>query len=297
MTERPLRSWLYVPADDPRKIAKAAASEADVAILDLEDGCPADRKAAGRQCTAAALADTDFGDTRRYVRINPTTGPHWRADLEATQGAADGYVIAKASDPAAVTTVAAWLRAHRGRESDPDVAPVVTEDVAGVFAADATITADPLVGTVLWGTEDLSASLGAWAVHDERDELLDVFKVVRSLVLLTARRRTKRIIDTPHLRIGDLDGLAVQSRLVARMGFTGKQAIHPSHIPVINDAFTPAESEITAARELVAAFEDAGAAVVRVDDDMRDAPHLRRARAILALADAAAPGHEPERAR
>ena len=293
MTERPLRSWLYVPADDPRKIAKAAASAADVAILDLEDGCPADRKAAGRQCTAAALADLDFGDTRRYVRINPTTGPHWRADLEATGSAADGYVIGKASDPASVTTVSAWLRQNRdpnsapGSGRDPDVAPIVTEEVTGVFAADATVAADPLVGTVLWGTEDLSASLGAWTVHDERDELLDVFKVVRSLVLLIGRRHAKRVIDTPHLRIGDLDGLAAQARAVARMGFTGKQAIHPSHIPVINDAFVPDEREIKAARELVAAFEAGGAAVVRVDDDMQDAPHLLRARAMLALADAA----------
>ena len=295
MTERPLRSWLYVPADDPRKLAKAAASQADVAILDLEDGCPADRKPAGRQCAAAALADLDFGDTRRYVRINPTTGPHWRADLEATGGAADGYVIGKASDPAAVTTVAAWLRENRDPRPGPgpDVAPIVTEEVIGVFAADATAAADPLVGTVLWGTEDLSASLGAWAVQDERGELLDVFKVVRSLVLLVARRHDKRVIDTPHLRIGDLEGLAAQARVVARMGFTGKQAIHPSHIPVINDAFVPDELEIKAARELVAAFEEGGAAVLRVDDDMQDAPHLLRARAMLALADAAA----AERAR
>lgn len=297
MTERPLRSWLYVPADDPYKIGKAAASDADVAILDLEDGCPADRKDAGRRCVAAALVDTDFGSTLRYVRINPTRGHHWRADLEATRAAADGYVIAKASDPSAVITVAAWLRAHRHREPHPDVAPIVTEDIAGVFAAEATITADPLVGTALWGTEDLSASLGAWAVHDERDDLLDVFKVVRSLVLLAARRRAKRIIDTPHLRIGDLEGLATQARLAARMGFTGKQAIHPSHISVINDAFVPDETEVAAARELVAAFEHGGGAVVRVDDDMQDHPHLMRARAILALADAAAPAHEREQPR
>ncbi|HEX5195363.1 MAG TPA: CoA ester lyase [Solirubrobacteraceae bacterium] len=297
MSERPLRSWLYVPADDPRKIAKAAASKADVAILDLEDGCPAERKAAGRDCVASALAGEDFGATRRYVRINPTSGPHWRADLEATGGRADGYVIAKASRPSSVATVAAWLRSHRGGEADPDVAPVVTEDVAGVFAADATIAADPMVGTVIWGTEDLSASLGAWSVLDERDELLEVFQVVRSLVLLLARRRAKRIIDTPHLRIGDLEGLAAQARSVARMGFTGKQAIHPSHIAVINDAFVPGEAELRAARELVAAFEDADAAVVRVQDGMQDAPHLLRARTILALADAAGGEHERERPR
>jgi citrate lyase subunit beta / citryl-CoA lyase len=287
VSERPLRSWLYVPADDPHKIAKAAAGEADVAILDLEDGCPADRKVQGRECVAAALADTDFGDTRRYVRINAVDTPHWRADLDAVAGAADGYVIAKASSPEAVIAVAGVLRdAHAGRP-EPDLAPVVTEDVAGVFAADATITADPMVGTVIWGSEDLSASLGAWSVHDEHGDQLDVFRVVRSFALLVARRRAKRVLDTPWLQIRDLEGAAAEARRAARMGFTGKQAIHPAHVRVINEAFVPAEREVAAARALVEAFAADGAAVVRMDDGMNDAPHLKRAQAILALAAAA----------
>lgn len=283
----PLRSWLYVPADDPHKIAKAAAGDADVVILDLEDGCPAERKSTGRACAASALTDTDFGAARRYVRINATHTPHWRADVEATAALADGVVIAKASDPESVTTVAALVRAARGGAPEPDLAPIVTEDVDGVFAADETITADPMVGTVIWGTEDLSAALGAWTVRDERDRMLDVFRVVRSLALLTARRRGKRIIDTPWLRIGDLKGAAAEARLVARMGFTGKQAIHPAHVPVINDAFVPSEEELGAARALVEAFSADRTAVVRMHDDMNDAPHLRRARAMLELAEAA----------
>jgi citrate lyase subunit beta/citryl-CoA lyase len=286
MTGAPLRSWLYVPADDPRKIAKAAATNSDVAILDLEDGCPADRKAQGRRCAAEALAGTDFGATRRYVRINGVDTPHWRADLEAVAGAADGYVIAKASAPEAVTAVATVLReAHAGR-AEPDLAPVVTEDTAGVFAADATITADPMVGTVLWGTEDLSASLGAWSVHDDDGHPLDVFRVVRSFALLVARRRDKRVLDTPWLQIRDLEGAAAEARLVARMGFTGKQAIHPAHVGVINAAFIPTDREVTAAQALVDAFEADGGAVVRIDDGMNDAPHYKRALAILALAAA-----------
>ncbi len=287
MSERPLRSWLYVPADDAHKISRAATGEADVAILDLEDGCPADRKTQGRECVAAALAGTDFGTTRRYVRINGVDTPHWRADVEAVAGAADGYVIAKASSPRAVRLVAEVLREAHAAGPEPDLAPVVTEDVAGVFAADATITADPMVGTVIWGSEDLSASLGAWSVHDDDGQPLDVFRVVRSFALLVARRRAKRVLDTPWLQIRDLEGAAAEARLVARMGFTGKQAIHPAQIPIINEAFVPGEAEVAAARELVAAFEAGGAAVVRLHDDMNDAPHLLRARAVLALAHAA----------
>jgi citrate lyase subunit beta/citryl-CoA lyase len=152
------------------------------------------------------------------------------------------------------------------------------------------MTADELVTTVLWGSEDLSASLGAWSVKDDSGELLDVFRVVRSLTLLSAKRRGKRAIDTPYLTIGDLGGLEREARLVARMGFTGKQAIHPAQIPVINNAFVPDEAAVSAARALVAAFERAGDAVVRVDDSMADAPHLERARHILALAGEGAEG-------
>lgn len=288
MNERPLRSWLYVPGDDARKIAKAAAGHADVAILDLEDGCPADRKARGRELVATALTDSDFGRTRRYVRINGVDTPYWREDLEAVAGLADGYVIAKASRPEAVTQVARVLRGAHAGGTDPDLAPIVTEDIEGVFAADATIAADSMVGTVIWGSEDLSASVGAWSVHDDDDgRPLDVFRVVRSYALLIARRRAKRVLDTPWLSIRDLQGAAAEARLVARMGFTGKQAIHPAHVPVINEAFVPDDREVAAARALVEAFDADGAAVVRIDDGMNDAPHLKRARAILALAAAA----------
>ncbi len=296
-----MRSWLYVPADDARKIDKAAASDADVVILDLEDGCAADRKVRGRARVRAALADIDFGRSLRYVRINDLHSPHWREDIEQTAGAVDGLVLAKASDPQSVREVAALVRAQPGCAGQPpDLAPIVTEDVEGLFAAERTIAADELVGTVLWGSEDLSASLGAWSVRGQDGEPMDVFRVVRSLTLLVAKRHGKRVIDTPYLQIGDLAGATREARLVARMGFTGKQAIHPEQIPIINDAFLPDEAEIRAARELVSAFEHKGDAVVRLDDAMADAPHLRRAQQMLALAgdpaeagpDAPAPSHE-----
>jgi citrate lyase subunit beta/citryl-CoA lyase len=281
-----MRSWLYVPADDARKIDKAAASDADVVILDLEDGCAADRKVRGRARVRAALADIDFGRSLRYVRINGSDSPHWREDVEYTAGAVDGLVLPKASDPQWVHDIAELLRAQPGAGAQPpDLAPIVTEDVLGLFAAERTITVDELVGTVLWGSEDLSASLGAWSVRDDDGEPMDVFRIVRSLTLLVAKRHGKRVIDTPYLQIGDLAGATREARLVARMGFTGKQAIHPEQIPIINAAFLPDEAELRAARELVSAFEHKGDAVLRLDDAMADAPHLHRARQMLALAD------------
>jgi citrate lyase subunit beta/citryl-CoA lyase len=149
-----LRSWLYVPADDARKLAKAAGTDADVVILDLEDAVAGDRKAAARGLVARVLADTDFGRSRRYVRINAYDTPHWQADIEATAALRpDGYVLAKASSAEGVRAVAAALRSHltEAEAAAIDLAAIVTEDVEGVFAMNDTIVADPGVGTVLWG--------------------------------------------------------------------------------------------------------------------------------------------------
>jgi citrate lyase subunit beta/citryl-CoA lyase len=286
MSDPRRRSWLYVPGDDARKIDKAAASDADVVVLDLEDGCAADRKVQGRARVRAALADIDFGRSLRYVRINGSDSPHWREDVEQTADAVDGLVLPKASNPQSVHEIAELVRTPPGDGAQlPDLAPIVAEDVEGLFAAERTIAVDELVGTVLWGSEDLSVSLGAWSVRDEDGEPMDVFRVVRSFTLLVAKRHGKRVVDTPYLRIGDLAGARREARLVARMGFTGKQAIHPEQIPIINEAFLPDEAEIREARELVSAFEQKGDAVLRLHDAMADAPHLHRARHLLALAD------------
>ena len=285
-----LRSWLYVPADDQRKLTKAAGVDADAVIFDLEDATAGDRKPAARQRVADVLANTDFGRSRRYVRINAYGTPHWRADIEATAPLRpDGYVLAKASSAEGVRAIALALRAYLP-EADAariDLAAIVTEDVEGVFAMNDTVTADPHLGTVLWGSEDLSASIGAWSSKGEDGQLLDVFRTVRNLALLTAARHGKRAIDTPYLTIGDLDGLRTEARAVAAMGFTGKQAIHPEQIPVINEAFVPPAAAVEAARALVAAFDADGDAVVRMGNEMADAPHLNRARALIEIADRA----------
>ena len=177
VSERPVRSWLYVPADDPRKIAKAAASEADVAILDLEDGCAADRKVQGAPSGARRAG-------RPRLRAIPALRAHQRLRFASLArrprgrpaDAADGLVIGQGVRPDRGQRRGRLVRAQRGAgDQPPDLAPIVTEEVTGPVRRRATITADPLVGTVLWGTEDLSASLGAWR-SGRGGELIDVFR-------------------------------------------------------------------------------------------------------------------------
>jgi citrate lyase subunit beta/citryl-CoA lyase len=290
------RSWLYVPGDDSRKIAKAATVGADVVILDLEDGVPGDRKREARDTVRGALQQTDFGRSKRFVRVSAPPGPDWQEELAATlPGKPDGYVIAKASSPETVQSVAGFLRAEGGIGVDregPPLAAIVTEDVEGVLAAERTIAADPAVRFVFWGTEDLSASLGAWRVMDEQGELLDVFRFVRSLVMLHAVRLRIPLIDTPWLQIADLDGLRREAERSAWMGMAGKQVIHPSHVAIVNEAFVPTDRDRAEAEAIVGTLEAQHGGAARVNGAMADPPHLLRARHVLELI-AAANEHSP----
>lgn len=284
----PLRSWLYVPGGDAHKVAKAATSGADVVILDLEDGVAAADKERARSVVADALAGVDFAPSRRFVRVNALSSEHCHRDCEvACDAGADGIVVPKASDPVGMRRLADLVGSMaRPRVEAPVIAAIVTEDVEGVFAAARTIAAHDRVAVAMWGSEDLSASLGAWRVKDDSGTFLDVFRYVRSSTLLHAARLGRHAIDTPFLVLHDDDALAREACEAAWMGFAGKQAIHPRQVPIINRAFTPAQRDIEAAEALVAAFEEAGAAVVRVGGQMADSPHLLRARRILALARA-----------
>jgi citrate lyase subunit beta/citryl-CoA lyase len=273
----PPRSWLYVPAHDERKIAKARTAGADAVILDLEDGTPAGHKEIARERVARELAGRP-GPARYWVRINavePGTG--WEDDVDAARRAA-GLVIAKVSRPDQV-------RAVHERAGDLPLGPIVTENAAGVLAMAATLTAAPTVRTAFWGSEDLQADLGARAVRDDRGGLLDVFRVVRSLFLVHCAAAGVAAVDTPCLDIRDLDAVAADSRAAYLLGFAGKQVIHPAHVPGVNAGFLPTAAEVAAAREVVAAFGGRDGGAYRVAGAMVDQPHLRSARRVLARAD------------
>lgn len=278
----PMRSWLYVPGDSARKVTKAATSGADVCIVDLEDGVGPDSKADARRILAGVVPELDWGYTRLFVRIDPAGD--WEADLSAAVDAgAGGIVVPKASEPDLVSAMA-----HQIRDAGPklDIALILTEDAVGVRDMDRTLEAVPDTSAAFFGTEDLAASLGTRTVFDDAGQLLPVFETARGLFRLATAARGVPAIDTPYLAIDDPVGLGVSATAAAFQGFAGKQVIHPSHIPIVNDAFTPDRSEVERARSLVERFEEVGGGgALRVDGQMVDPPHLKKARSILALAD------------
>ncbi|MFN6977550.1 MAG: HpcH/HpaI aldolase/citrate lyase family protein [Gemmobacter sp.] len=288
-----IRSFLFVPGDSDRKLAKGAESGADALILDLEDSVAPDRKPAARGLVAEALAQPRGAGPELWVRINPLdTGG--MADLVAVVRAGPaGLVIPKPDGPAVLARISAMLDVLELREGVVQairLMPVATETARAPFAlgayADAGLTR---LWGLTWGGEDLATALGARTNRGPDGGWAFTYRMVRSATLMAARAAGVAPIDTLHADFRDEAGLIADSRAAAAEGFTGRLAIHPAQCAPINAAFTPSAEDIAHAERVVAAFAAApGIGVVGIDGRMYDIPHLRQAEAVLAQASALA---------
>jgi len=293
----PIRSWLFVPGDSANKLSKVAGLGADVVIVDLEDSVAPAAKPAARQLAHGFLLahrqQVLAGNRhRRWVRINALDGPFWRDDLSAVMPAAPrGIMVPKASGPEQLRMLAAELYEHEQRHAIPtgttQILPLVSETArAALTIADYgdPALAMPRLGGMSWGAEDLSVAIGAMRKRDGAGQWTDVFRMVRSQVLLAAHARGVAAIDTLHANFRDADGLKTAARAAYQDGFAGMLAIHPDQVRIINEAFTPRPDELAKALAIVGAFEDAGGAgVVQLDGQMLDQPHLQHARRVIEL--------------
>lgn len=268
------RSWLFVPADSEKKIDKALSTDADAVIFDLEDSVVPDRKPVARKLLKSLLPRS--GGPQWWVRINPIGSEYHKDDLQLI-GIADmhGIVLPKAESGADIIRLA-----HR--TGNIPIHAIVTETPASLFnLLSYRDPKSPLVA-MSWGAEDLSAALGASSKLGEDGELAFTYQLARSLCLAGAVAAGVQPVDGVFQDFRDEEGLAHEAEAARREGFTGKLAIHPAQVPVINAAFTPSAEEIHDATEIVAAFEahpDAG--TLSVGGKMVDRPHLMQARRIL----------------
>jgi citrate lyase subunit beta/citryl-CoA lyase len=273
MTFEP-RSWLFVPADSEKKIAKAVESEAEAVIFDLEDSVAPAQKAAARQCLKALGKRS--GGPQWWVRINPLGSEHHKDDLEVIAKAdVHGIVLPKAEGGADVTELA-----HR--TGNIPVHAIVTETAASLFGMlSYRDPRSPLVA-MSWGAEDLSAALGASSKYDADGGLSYTYRLARSLCLAGAVAAGVQPVDGVFADFRDEKGLLEEAQAAAREGFTGKLAIHPAQVAVINAAFTPGAEEVDHARAIVEAFDaEPNAGVLSVGGRMVDRPHLVQARRVL----------------
>jgi len=281
-----MRSFLFVPGDSERKLAKGAGSGADALVLDLEDAVAEDRIDIARGMVRDYLqSNRDRSGTRLWVRINPLSSEKALPDLAAiVAGAPDGILLPKltsAGDLALLDNYLTILEVREGIErGSVKVLLVATETAAAVFNLGSYKDVSKRLWGMTWGAEDLSAALGASTNRDESGELEFTYRIARSMCLLGAVAAEVEPIDTVFTNFRDTEGLIRESVAARRAGFTGKIAIHPDQVEPINRSFTPTAEEIEFARRVVAAFSS-GAGTVGLDGKMLDMPHLKQARRVL----------------
>jgi citrate lyase subunit beta/citryl-CoA lyase len=285
-----MRSLLFVPAHDARKLAKGLVSGADALIVDLEDAVPADQKPLARQM-AAEFVSQHRGRLPIFVRINGLDTGLALDDLQAVVGVRPhGVVLPKCGGGHDVTTLSrhlAELEASAGiAVGSLRILPIVTETAAAVFELGSYArTADPRLCGLFWGGEDLAADIGAAANHDAQGRYTAPYQLARALTLLGATAAQVPAIDAVYTDFRDAEGLKAEAAEALRDGFTAKVAIHPDQVGVINAAFTPSEADVERARRIVAAFEAAPqAGAIALDGRMLDRPHLKSALRVIARA-------------
>jgi len=268
------RSWLFVPADSERKIAKALDSEADAIIFDLEDSVSPAMKPVARDLLRNLMKRS--GGPQWWVRVNPLGSEFIKDDLELIAIAdIHGIVLPKADSGDDVRQLA-----HR--TGNIPVHAIVTETAASLFGLLSYRDPASPLAAMSWGAEDLSAALGASSKHDADGSLSFTYQLARSLCLAGAVAAGVQPVDGVFADFKDDKGLKAESEAARREGFTGKLAIHPGQVPVINAAFTPSKNDIAHAEEVVAAFEaQPNAGVLSVGGKMVDRPHLVQARRVL----------------
>ncbi len=284
-----IRSFLFVPGDSERKLAKGKASLADALILDLEDAVAPARKPFARSMVAEYLAAHALDRTPElWVRINPLDEGGLDDLAAVVRAAPDGIVVPKTNGPADVLRLGHYLDALERRDgvaAPVRILPVATETARAPFRLGEYADMDlRRVFGLTWGAEDLSSAIGASTNRDASGDWAFTYRMVRSACLLAAKAAGVEAIETLFADFRDLAGLHASCVSAAEEGFTGRVAIHPDQVDVINAAFMPSEAAVAHARRVIAAFEaDPEAGAVGLDGMMLDMPHLKQARHVLSL--------------
>ena len=255
---------LFCPADRPERFGKAL-ERADAIILDLEDAVLPQAKAAAR----VNVIEAEIDPARVIVRVNAPDSDAFAADLEALARTDFRTVMV------AKTESAESLSAFDDRYS----LIALCETARGIHAADG-IAAHPLVSAMMWGAEDLVASLGGTSSRNATGGYRDIARYARARVLLESGAHGKAAIDAVHIDIEDTAGLEQEAVDAAASGFRATACIHPSQVATIRSAYRPDDDAVAWAHRVLAAAESERG-VFRFDGRMVDEPVLRHARSVV----------------
>jgi (S)-citramalyl-CoA lyase len=275
---RPRRSFLFVPGSGLEMFPKAVATGADIVCIDLEDAIAPPDKAGARDATVAMFTPKlDFGRSEVLVRINSLRTTDGLADvlaLSKSPAAPTGLMLPKVKSPDEVRLlddlldgVGSTLRLQ-----------VIIETNEALEAAHEIARASDRIDSLLFGGVDMAADLRV-------DPTWEALLYARTRCVHAAAGAGVDLIDVPFLDLNDMDGLAREAERAAAIGMTGKGAIHPKQLPVIEKFFSPSADRIAYARRCIAAFEDAGTGLVVVDNKLLEKPVLRSMYRVLAIAE------------
>jgi citrate lyase subunit beta/citryl-CoA lyase len=291
-TELPIvRSWLYVPGQRERMIAKSFGLPTDAAIYDLEDAVTIDEKQTARDLLTRVLGEpAPPGAPRRYIRVNhPSHAGMFDADLACAVGlGVEGIGLPKIETAAEVRYVDDMLAA-RERDAGAEVGStrimLLIESPLGLVNAYPIASSSSRIIAVAFGAEDFSREMGLPLVRmGEAKEMI----TARTTIAIAASAAGVQAIDVIWTDLSDLEGVEAEARQARMLGFTGKAAIHPDQVAPINRSFSPTPEEVDYAREVIAAYDAAvaeGIGAINYKGAFLEEPVIARARGVLRLAE------------
>jgi len=277
---------MFVPGDSEKKITKSSLLDADALIFCLEDAVAESRKAVARTLVSQHLqAHRRDSTSQLWVRINAIETKHLLADLKTVMAAAPhGIFLPKPNCAKDIETLDHYLSAFETQHNIPigkTRIMTVVESARGSLNQSTFADASPRFSSMTWGAEDISADIGASCNKDEAGAHFLIHQMHRAQCLLVCAAANLQAVDGICSDFLDETNLRQQCMRARQEGFSGKIAIHPSQITVINECFTPSQDEIDYAQRVCQAFAQADTGTVALDGKMLDLPHLKQAKKII----------------
>ena len=287
-----LRSLLFVPGNQARMLERASGLKPDAFIPDMEDSVPIDEKANAREVTASYLAKLAANRTPVIPRVNSLDTGLLDDDLAAVVGEnVFGVSVGKIETPSDIALISSKLDALE-RKAGIEVGSIRLvpwiETAMAIVHLYEICGASPRIVGVAFGAEDFTNDMGIERTESEAETYF-----ARNSIAVAARAADVLALDTPYFGFRDPDGLRDNAKTAKQYGFKGKFAIHPAQIDIINETFSPSAAEIEHARRVVEAFEEAasrGRGSTSLDGKVVDVPVVKRAEAVLELAESMASG-------
>ena len=283
------RALLYMPGDDRRKIEKATTLGVDCVCMDMEDGVAIMQKTEARAVIAQAMKELDFGKSECCIRINSVGSGFEKFDLAAAVATnPDAIVVPKVETAQQVKAISEYIEIYEVSSRRPvgGIRMLVgVETARGILNLREIAAADKRLEAIIFGAEDYAASIGATRTKEGTEVLY-----ARSAVVTACAANDLQAIDMVYIDFRDLEGLRLEAGQGARLGFSGKQIIHPNQVAPVQEAFTPSAEAIEYAQRVIDAFtasQKEGKGAFALDGKMIDMPLLKNAQKVLERAKAA----------